>query len=372
MLIVGAGGTGGTLASMLARYLYSKKTDEIRQFKLYLIDGDLVDEKNINRQPFSSDDVGCFKVDCLSEAYTEVYGISVFPFPTYIDKVKKFENIVGSDWFGTSRFYDVKQHIILIGAVDNHRARQTMHKYFDSVSLNINTDIIYIDSANEFDFGTVVAGYRNFSGVQCPDRTFYFPDVLKSRAKKASQLSCGAINISAPQHYVTNQLAATITFYLLNLSIKSYGYEPIIDKEIYDIFKINDVDRLIEYFEEEFNVTITKKDMEKYDEFDLSGTFDCHTMNYIAFFIPTGKKISQEHIEIYVDDLTCGTIFPFRLNPSVLLVNAKHKWVQGIFLYLAWGVDEYDGDFVPLETLDFTGLLYSLLYIYRDEVLNLV
>ena len=87
-----------------------------------------------------------------------------------------------------------------------------MHKYFDSVSLDINTDIIYIDSANEFDFGTVVAGYRNFSGVQCPDRTFYFPDVLKSRAKKASQLSCGAINISAPQHYVTNQLAATITF----------------------------------------------------------------------------------------------------------------------------------------------------------------
>lgn len=80
IVIVGAGGTGGTLASMLARYLYSKKTDEIRQFKLYLIDGDLVDEKNINRQPFSSDDVGCFKVDCLSEAYTEVYGISVFHF----------------------------------------------------------------------------------------------------------------------------------------------------------------------------------------------------------------------------------------------------------------------------------------------------
>lgn len=92
------------------------------------------------------------------------------------------------------------------------KKKYTMHKYFDSVSLDINTDIIYIDSANEFDFGTVVAGFRNFSGVQCPDRTFYFPDVLKSRAKKASQLSCGAINISAPQHYVTNQLAATITF----------------------------------------------------------------------------------------------------------------------------------------------------------------
>lgn len=45
IVVIGAGGTGGALASMLARYLYSKKTDEIRQFKLYLIDGDLVDKK---------------------------------------------------------------------------------------------------------------------------------------------------------------------------------------------------------------------------------------------------------------------------------------------------------------------------------------
>ena len=46
---------------------------------------------------------------------------------------------------------------------------------------------------------------------------------------------------------------------------------------------------------------------------------------------------------------------------------------DGLSVYAeTWGVDEYDGDFVPLETLDFTGLLYSLLYIYRDEVLNLV
>ena len=95
-------------------------------------------------------------------------------------------------------------------------------------------------------------------------------------------------------------------------------------------------------------------------------------MNYIAFFIPTGKKISQEHIEIYVDDFTCETILPYRLNPSVLLVNATHKSVLGIFLYLAWGVDEYNGDFVPLETLDLMGLMYLLLYIYRKEVLSLV
>lgn len=209
-------------------------------------------------------------------------------------------------------------------------------------------------------------GYVTFSGKAARKRNVIFLLILSSLLKDKKY------DIPADEEEVGQLAWEKMEYYLLNLSIKSYGYEPIIDKEIYDIFKINDVDRLIEYFEEEFNVTITKKDMEKYDEFDLSGTFDCHTMNYIAFFIPTGKKISQEHIEIYVDDLTCGTIFPFRLNPSVLLVNAKHKWVQGIFLYLAWGVDEYDGDFVPLETLDFTGLLYSLLYIYRDEVLNLV
>lgn len=209
-------------------------------------------------------------------------------------------------------------------------------------------------------------GYVTFYGDAARKRNIIFLLIL------SSLLNDSKCDIPVDEEEVGQLAWEKMESYLLNLSIKSYGYEQVIDEEMYDIFQTNDVDRIIEYFEEEFNVTLSKKDLEKYDEFDLSGTFDCRTMNYIAFFIPTGKKISQEHIEIYADNLSCEAILPFRLNPSVLLANATYKGVQGILLYLAWGIDEYGGDFVPLETLDLMGLMYQLLYIYRREVLSLV
>lgn len=241
-----------------------------------------------------------------------------------------------------------------------------MGMFFHHVPFMVYKPYSYTMKNFVFPIRTDDDGFVTFYGDAARKRNIIFLLILSSLLKD------NKYDIPADEEEVGQLAWEKMEYYLLNLSIKSYGYEPIIDKEIYDIFKINDVDRLIEYFEEEFNVTITKKDMEKYDEFDLSGTFDCRTMNYIAFFIPTGKKISQEDIEIYVDDLTCETILPFRLNPSVLLVNATYKGVQGMFLYLAWGVDEYNGDFVPLETLDLMGLMYQLLYIYRKEVLSLV
>lgn len=127
-------------------------------------------------------------------------------------------------------------------------------------------------------------GYVTFSGKAARKRNVIFLLILSSLLKDKKY------DIPADEEEVGQLAWEKMEYYLLNLSIKSYGYEPIIDEEIYDIFKINDVDRLIEYFEEEFNVTITKKDMKKYYAFDLSGSFDCRTMNYIAFFIPTGKK----------------------------------------------------------------------------------
>lgn len=224
IVIIGAGGTGGAIASQLARFLYSKKDDDTKKFRMVLVDGDHVDEKNINRQPFASEDVGMFKVDCLQEAYYETYGIDVRSVPEFIDDVESFKkNIMEEHRPQFSSYYKAKMHLILIGAVDNHRARQTMHKYFESVELTKGTDLLYIDSANEFDFGTVVAGYKDSNGViLSPDRAFFFPDILKSRQKKASELSCGAVNISAPQHYATNQQAACIVFSQL-CSFIEYG-----------------------------------------------------------------------------------------------------------------------------------------------------
>lgn len=223
VFIIGVGGTGGAAASQIARFIYSKKEDNTKEFSLCLVDGDHVDEKNVNRQPFSSIDVGQFKVDCLQEAYTETYDINCISFAEFIDDLDRFYKMITSVETSYSNVYDINKHLIIIGAVDNHRARQTLNKFFNEYS-NKTSDILYIDSANEFDFGTVVAGYKNKEGIiESPDRAFFFPGILNSKERKASEISCGEINISAPQHYATNMMAANIVFSQFVNFVENHG-----------------------------------------------------------------------------------------------------------------------------------------------------
>lgn len=215
IVVVGVGGTGGLLARDLARYLYSLKTDSSISFALTLIDGDRVSESNVSRQPFLLEDVGQFKVDCLSEAFEAMYdGVTVYPVPVYLDTVDELAGAISSCTLETSFStisYNVRKHLILIGAVDNHRARQVMYEYFENHNFEYNIhDVFYIDSANEFDYGTCVCGYRDMDGVHCPSRAFFFPNVLTDKGKRASEISCGEINVSAPQHLATNLMAAQV------------------------------------------------------------------------------------------------------------------------------------------------------------------
>lgn len=214
-------------------------------FDLAIIDGDRVEEKNCGRQPFISEDIGMFKVDALSMAISECLldngsnkAIDVLSYAEYIDDVKQFDEVVDASsrhmLFACKQptMYDNRRHIIILGCVDNHRARQTLDAYFYSKEFDINskTDLLYIDSANEFDFGTVVVGFKDCKGIQCPPRSFYFPEVLTSTEKKASELSCGALNISSPQHYKTNKMAANIIFSLLSNFIE---YKEVFKGQVY-------------------------------------------------------------------------------------------------------------------------------------------
>ena len=247
IVIVGTGGTGGILSGKIARYLYGKtqSINDDSYYELLLIDGDHVEEKNLLRQPFSPDDVGKFKADCLQEAYQEFYGINCASNTDYIDNVKDFKQLCNFS-HKYSSVYTVKKHLILIGCVDNHRARQTMDQFFNSAELLENQDILYIDSANEFDWGTVVCGYKDSRGVVAPSRAFFFPDILSSKEKKASELSCGDVNISAPQHFATNEQAALICFTDLINFIEN---ERIIDGVSYfNVFENSIIRRTLNYY----------------------------------------------------------------------------------------------------------------------------
>ena len=64
---VGTGGTGSYLVLPLAKFLNSlKKTRAYNDIKYYLIDNDIVEEKNIWRQNFNYNEIGQNKSEVLA------------------------------------------------------------------------------------------------------------------------------------------------------------------------------------------------------------------------------------------------------------------------------------------------------------------
>lgn len=194
IMVVGCGGTGGNFIKEFARFLYSNGRNGEVGIKVTLIDGDIVEEKNIARQPFTKEDVGLNKAEAMCQAIYEVFGLSFEFYGNYIDSAKTLKSICADNYFP-----------ILVGAVDNHAARRVMHEYFE-----ITESCIYLDSANEFSYGELVIGACLDGQIIYPDRTHYFRDILEDTSKSRSQMGCEELNRVAPQHIATNLFAANL------------------------------------------------------------------------------------------------------------------------------------------------------------------
>lgn len=201
ILIVGVGGTGGLLANFLCKSLAG--TDNV---DIALVDADVVEKKNLLRQPYTLQDIGENKAMALAGALTDVYGLNVRAFSAYVESAKDIENFFYRGTFISG--YDNCVNI-LCGCVDNHAARKCMHDFFDEK--NCYSPLLYVDSGNEFSYGEVVYAVKEKYGkILSPDKLYYFPDLFDGDMTPRSQESCEVLNDSAPQHLATNMLAANI------------------------------------------------------------------------------------------------------------------------------------------------------------------
>lgn len=189
ILLFGAGGTGGDFAKMILPIL---RKEEIC---ITIIDGDRVEKKNLERQAFLSEDIQRNKAVSLREKIIKSY-------PSLVDRVHCIDHYIDSA--DQLRDIPILGLPILVGAVDNHRARQVADKYIRE------KNGIWIDSANEYSYGEVVTGIVHRNRIISPLRSDIFPEVLTDTGKRASEESCGAVNLSSPQHQATNLMAAAI------------------------------------------------------------------------------------------------------------------------------------------------------------------
>ncbi len=203
IVMLGAGGTGGHIAPHLYRLLYALD----RPVRFIICDGDIVEQKNLVRQNFTSADLGEKKAKVLAERYASVFGLETEYVPNFVEDDAQLKALVTpQEW--RSGYYPhhvvVREQVILIGAVDNNKSRQLCHRVFYDVP-----ELIYIDSGNGEHIGQVVCGIRSGGRSIYRPMGKAYPDVLKDTDLFPSELSCAEASVSAPQSITANITAAT-------------------------------------------------------------------------------------------------------------------------------------------------------------------
>ena len=202
IIVLGAGGTGGYLIPHLYRIAFS---DENRDYRIIICDGDIVERKNLIRQNFIEQDIGRNKASVLAERYAGAFGIECEYIPEYIESEQRLKELVRPD-FTKSPWTNARetQRVILIGCVDNNKSRAICHKVFYETK-----DLVYIDSGNGEHTGQVVCGIRQNGRTTFKPVGTLYPDILKAEDKLPTELSCAERAVSAPQSVTANLTAAT-------------------------------------------------------------------------------------------------------------------------------------------------------------------
>lgn len=209
LVLIGCGGTGGNLIPMLTRLMYSFINSKYyrKSIQLTLVDGDVVEEKNLFRQPFIKQDVGRNKAQIFAERYGGAFGLEVAYMPQYIHNRKEILNCMNK-WDALD---------IIIGCVDNDETREIIYQAYK----NLRTGI-WIDSGNEKTSGQVIMGVKKDHTTVLPCVVDIFPEVLEKRTVLFNPDGCSRALPEdvrkQSQNLVTNATAAvTILNFLSNI-----------------------------------------------------------------------------------------------------------------------------------------------------------
>ena len=220
IVMIGAGGTGGHIAPHLYRLLHSLN----RPCRFILIDGDIVEEKNLVRQNFIAADLGRNKAQVLAERYSAVFGMECEFIPEFMEDEQRLTQLVQPRYvqngvgFNHGQMYIDAFHelVILIGCVDNNKSRQLCDRVFRKV-----TPLVYIDAGNGEHTGQVVCGVRAGKRIVFKPVASLYPDILDDEDKYPSELSCEEMAMSSPQSIVANLMAATaVVNYVYNIVVR--------------------------------------------------------------------------------------------------------------------------------------------------------
>lgn len=179
--IIGCGGTGSWLVPLLLRM--RAKGDN-----LILMDGDIVEEKNFDRQLFQPEYLGWNK----AEALAVTFGLSDF-LPRYLQKSTR-PQVQNEDWIWC--------------CVDNHPARAECLAWVDELfSLDITLNLLI--GGNEYEYQEAYLYFATWKDHGLLDPRIRFPELLTDKSGDPARPSCtGLAQKENPQLALYNFLVA--------------------------------------------------------------------------------------------------------------------------------------------------------------------
>ena len=94
IIVVGSGGTGTYLLKELSRYLQGG-LGNITAFTI--IDGDTVEDKNLERQSFAEDDIGFNKAAVMADVLSSAFSVPWTSYAEYLVSLEQLDNIFYND-----------------------------------------------------------------------------------------------------------------------------------------------------------------------------------------------------------------------------------------------------------------------------------
>lgn len=192
-IVFGCGGTGSWLASFLSK---------LDNKNVVLVDGDIVERKNIGRQSFREEDIGSPKARAVAFAN----GFNIFV-EKFIDSKEIILELI-------SQAVPSGSVPVFVGCLDNNASRHLLHECFQELK-----DIVWIDSGNAERTGQCYVAMKEAGEVIYPspidiDEAFARVD---GDERRPDQISCAEQSASAPQNVTANVMAATVVFNVINV-----------------------------------------------------------------------------------------------------------------------------------------------------------